>query len=96
MANIFDKIGEILSSETAKAFLNGDVQPTIGVNTTVGFDVPSIVKVGLTAISAIIFAVLFNHFLERYPKVTMILGFIILGATGLYLSQPEPSKKTTA
>lgn len=94
MAGIFDKIVDAINSDGFNNWVSGKSTPKVGLDTTVGFDVPSIIKIGLTAISCIIFAILFHYFLERYPKITIIVGSLILLITGAYLSQPD--KGTTA
>ena len=96
MAGIFDKIVDAINSEGFNNWVSGKSTPKVGLDTTVGFDVSSIIKIGLTAISCIVFAVLFHYFLERYPKITIIVGALILLITGVYLSQSDKPVKEKA
>lgn len=98
MAGIFEKVVDAFNSDNFNNWVSGKNIPKVGVDATIGFDIPSIQKVGLTAISAIIFAFMFKFFMDRYPTITLVFGGIILLATILFLTQPEavPVKKDKA
>jgi len=96
MAGIFEKVVDAFNSDNFNNWVSGKSTPKVGVDANVGFDVPSIQKVGLTAVSAIIFAFMFKYFLDRYPTITLVFGGLILMGTIVFLTQPEPVKKTTA
>lgn len=91
--NIFDRISEIATNEQLIGFLTGKTSPRFDINTVVGFDSQSIIKVGLTGICCIIFAVFFAKLMAWNWKIASGLGFIMLVLCVVFLSQPDPTVK---